>query len=109
MDVALQWCSDTYSDTLIGFVNSIKTVDGGTHMDGLKAALSRTVNTLGRKFKTLKEGDANLSGDHVREGLGAVVSVKVGGECCHAAMRPVSGHCIPQQGLDLTSWLPAGT
>ena len=77
VDVALQWCSDTYSDTLIGFVNSIKTIDGGTHMDGLKAALTRTVNALGRKVKTLKEGDPNLSGDHVREGLGAVVSVKV--------------------------------
>ena len=77
VEMALQWCSDMYSDSLIGFVNSIKTIDGGTHMDGLKAALTRLVNALGRKLKTLKEGDSNLSGDHVREGLAAIVSVKV--------------------------------
>ncbi len=78
VEVALQWCSDSFSDTMLGFVNSIKTVDGGTHMDGFKAALTRTVNSLGRKSKVLKDGDANLSGDHIREGLGAIVSVKVG-------------------------------
>jgi DNA gyrase subunit B len=77
VDVAMQWCSDAFSDTLIGFVNSIKTIDGGTHMDGFKSALTRTVNSLGRKTKALKENDPNLSGDHIREGLGAVVSVKV--------------------------------
>lgn len=77
VEVALQWCSDAFSDNLLGFVNSIKTIDGGTHMDGFKAALTRTVNTLGRKSKAVKESDSNLSGDHIREGLGAVVSVKV--------------------------------
>jgi len=77
VEVALQWCSDAFSDTLLGFLNSIKTIDGGTHMDGFKAALTRTVNALGRKTKALKEGDPNLSGDHIREGLGAIVSVKV--------------------------------
>ena len=77
VEVALQWCSDSFSDTMLSFVNSIKTIDGGTHMDGFKAALTRTVNSLGRKTKALKEGDPNLSGDHIREGLGAVVSVKV--------------------------------
>lgn len=98
MDVALQWCSDTYSDSLVGFVNSIKTIDGGTHMDGLKAALTRTVNTLGRKFKTLKDGDANLSGDHVREGLGAVVSVKVSTSTTISCTTPsrlnIEPHCM---------------
>jgi DNA gyrase B len=78
VEVALQWCSDSYSDTLIGFVNSIKTIDGGTHMDGMKAALSRMLNVLARKTKVLKDGDPNLSGDHIREGLGAIISVKVG-------------------------------
>lgn len=77
VEVALQWCSDSFSDTLIGFVNSVKTIDGGTHMDGFKAAMTRTVNSLGRKTKALKENDPNLSGDHIREGLGAIVSVKV--------------------------------
>ncbi|KAH7624772.1 hypothetical protein Ndes2526B_g00141 [Nannochloris sp. 'desiccata'] len=77
VEVALQWCSDAFSDTLIGFVNSIKTIDGGTHMDGFKSAVTRTVNSLSRKTKALKDTDPNLSGDHIREGLGAVVSVKV--------------------------------
>lgn len=77
IDVALQWCSDAYSDTLLGYVNSIRTPDGGTHVDGLKSALTRTLNVLGKKFKYLKEGDPNLSGEHVREGLAAIVAVKV--------------------------------
>lgn len=86
VQVALQWCSDAFSDTLLGFVNSIKTIDGGTHMDGFKAALTRTVNSQGRKAKTLKEGDTNLSGDHIREGLSAIVSVKV--SHCTAFLLP---------------------
>jgi DNA gyrase subunit B len=77
VEVGLQWCADSFSDTLVGFVNSVKTVDGGTHMDGMKAALTRVINSLARKSKALKEGDPSLPGDHVREGLGAVVSVKV--------------------------------
>ena len=77
VEVALQWCSDSFSDTVVGFVNSIKTIDGGTHIDGFKAALTRTVNNLAKKSKALKDGDSNLAGDHIREGLGAVVSVKV--------------------------------
>ena len=77
VEASLQWCSDLYSDSLIGFVNSVKTIDGGTHMDGLKSALTRAFNALARKFKVLKESDPNLSGDHVREGLSAVISAKV--------------------------------
>ncbi|KAL4440444.1 hypothetical protein ABPG75_003445 [Micractinium tetrahymenae] len=77
VEVALQWCSDAFSDTIIGFVNSIKTIDGGTHIDGTKAALTRTVNSLARKSKAIKEGEPNLAGEYIREGLGAVVSVKV--------------------------------
>ena len=77
VEVGLQWCADAFSDTLVGFVNSVKTVDGGTHMDGLRSALTRTINALARKSKALKEGDPSLPGDHVREGLGAVVSVRV--------------------------------
>ena len=77
VEVALQWCADAFSDTLVGFVNSVKTVDGGTHMDGLKAALTRTVNSLARSSKALKDGDPSLPGDHVREGLGGVVAVRV--------------------------------
>ena len=80
MDVqlALQWCHSTYSDTLVGFVNSIKTIDGGTHMEGFKSSLTRTLNSIGRKTKALKDEHPNLSGDFIREGLTAIVSVKVG-------------------------------
>lgn len=51
VEVSLQWCSDTFSDTMLGFVNSIRTVDGGTHLDGTKTALTRTVNALARKVR----------------------------------------------------------
>ena len=77
VDVALQWCSDAYSDTLVGFANSVKTTDGGSHMDGLKSALTRSLNLMARKSKALKEGDANLAGDNIREGLGGIIAVKV--------------------------------
>ncbi|CAI0439850.1 unnamed protein product, partial [Linum tenue] len=70
-------CSDAYSDTILGYANSIRTVDGGTHIDGFKAALTRTVNSLGKKSKIIKEKDINLSGEHVREGLTCIISVKV--------------------------------
>jgi len=77
VEVVLQWCSDAFSDTLVGFANSIRTIDGGTHMDGLKTALTRTINNLGKRFKVVKENDPPLQGDHIREGLSAIVSVKV--------------------------------
>ncbi|KAJ7972106.1 DNA gyrase subunit B [Quillaja saponaria] len=77
MDVALQWCADAYSDTILGYANSIRTVDGGTHIDGMKASLTRTLNNLGKKSKLIKDKDITLGGEHVREGLTCVVSVKV--------------------------------
>lgn len=77
IDLALQWCSDAYSDTLLGYANSIRTVDGGTHIDGVKASLTRTLNNLAKKSKVIKEKDITLSGEHVREGLTCVISVKV--------------------------------
>ncbi|KAM1185205.1 hypothetical protein ACFX2G_014834 [Malus domestica] len=77
IDVALQWCSDAYSETMLGYANSIRTVDGGTHIDGTKTSLTRTLNSLGKKSKVIKEKDITLSGEHVREGLTYVISVKV--------------------------------
>ncbi|KAJ3693757.1 hypothetical protein LUZ60_009237 [Juncus effusus] len=77
VDVALQWCGDSYSDTMLGYANSIRTVDGGTHIDGMKASLTRTLNNLAKKSKSIKEKDISLSGEHVREGLTCIVSVKV--------------------------------
>ncbi|KAL6013142.1 hypothetical protein ACLOJK_003634 [Asimina triloba] len=54
IDIALQWCADGYTDTMLGYANSIRTVDGGTHIDGMKASLTRTLNSLGKKSKILK-------------------------------------------------------
>ncbi|KDO44919.1 hypothetical protein CISIN_1g005028mg [Citrus sinensis] len=77
IDLALQWCSDAYSDTMLGYANSIRTIDGGTHIEGVKASLTRTLNSLGKKSKTVKDKDISLSGEHVREGLTCIISVRV--------------------------------
>ncbi|MBW4660116.1 MAG: DNA topoisomerase (ATP-hydrolyzing) subunit B [Drouetiella hepatica Uher 2000/2452] len=77
IEVALQWCVDAYTDNLLGFANNIRTIDGGTHLEGLKAVLTRTMNAIARKRNKLKEGDSNLAGENIREGLTGVISVKV--------------------------------
>jgi DNA gyrase subunit B len=77
VEVALQWCTDAYNDNLLGFANNIRTIDGGTHLEGLKAVLTRSMNNVARKRGKLKEKDANLGGENIREGLTAVISVKV--------------------------------
>jgi DNA gyrase subunit B len=77
VEVAFQWCIDSYSDTILGFANNIRTIDGGTHLDGLKAVLTRTLNSIARKRNKIKENEPNLGGENVREGLTAVISVKV--------------------------------
>ncbi|CAN6973411.1 unnamed protein product [Brassica oleracea var. botrytis] len=75
IDIALQWYVDVYSDTVLGYANGIHTVDGGTHIDGAKASITRTINTLGKKRKFVK--DLDLSGEHIREGLTCIVAVVV--------------------------------
>ena len=77
VEVALQWCVDAYSDNLLGFANNIRTIDGGTHLEGLKTVLTRTMNIVARKRNKLKDNDPNLGGENVREGLTGVISVKV--------------------------------
>jgi DNA gyrase subunit B len=77
VEVAFQWCIDAYSDNVLGFANNIRTIDGGTHLDGLKAVLTRTINNVARKRNKIKENESNLAGENVREGLTAVISVKV--------------------------------
>jgi DNA gyrase subunit B len=77
VEVALQWCVDAYSDNLLGFANNIRTIDGGTHLEGLKAVLTRTMNNFARKRNKIKENEPNLAGENVREGLTGVISVKV--------------------------------
>ena len=77
VEAALQWCVDAYSDSILGFANNIRTIDGGTHIEGLKTVLTRTFNTFAKKRGKRKEADANLAGENIREGLTAVLSVKV--------------------------------
>ncbi len=77
VEAALQWCVDAYSDSILGFANNIRTVDGGTHIEGLKTVLTRTLNAFAKKRGKRKEGDSNLAGENIREGLTAVLSVKV--------------------------------
>jgi DNA gyrase subunit B len=69
--------NDGYTENLYSFANNIDSIDGGTHLSGFKTALTRVINDYAKKFGHIKESDKNLSGDDVREGLTAVVSVKI--------------------------------
>ncbi|HWR06663.1 DNA topoisomerase (ATP-hydrolyzing) subunit B [Sporomusa sp.] len=75
-EIAIQY-NDGYVESIYSFVNNINTQEGGTHLSGFKIALTRTINDYARKFNVLKENDENLSGEDVREGLTAVISVKI--------------------------------
>jgi DNA gyrase subunit B len=76
MEIALQY-NDGYSDNVFSFANNINTVDGGTHLSGFRTSLTRTINYFGQQLGLFKDVKENLSGDDVREGLVAVVSVKL--------------------------------
>ena len=76
VEVAMQY-NDAYVENIFSFANNINTHEGGTHLSGFKAALTRVINDYGRKYNFLKENDRNLSGEDVREGLTAVISVKL--------------------------------
>jgi DNA gyrase subunit B len=76
IEIALQY-NDSYSENVFSFANNINTVDGGTHLSGFRSALTRTINAVGQQLGLFKDLKDNLSGDDVREGLVAVVSVKL--------------------------------
>jgi len=76
IEIALQY-NDSYSETVFSFANNINTVDGGTHLSGFRTSLTRTINAIGQQLGLFKDMKENLSGDDVREGLVAVVSVKL--------------------------------
>lgn len=76
VEVAMQW-NTGYSESVYTFANTINTAEGGTHEEGFRAALTRVVNVYAREKKLLKEKDTNLTGDDVREGLAAIISIKL--------------------------------
>ncbi len=76
VEVAIQW-NTSYSETVMSFANDIRTIEGGMHMEGFRTALTSVINDYARKNNILKEKEGNLTGDDVREGLTAVVSVKL--------------------------------
>ena len=76
VEITMQW-SNSYTSTLMTFANNINTTEGGTHLEGFKTALTRVINKYARAKGLLKEKDANLSGEDAREGLAAVISVKL--------------------------------
>ena len=75
IEVAVQF-SDAYSESVYAFANTINTIDGGTHLTGLRMALTRSINDFSRKNSLLKDADSNFSGEDIREGLTAIVSIK---------------------------------
>ena len=75
-EVAMQY-TDVYNTMLISFANNINTTEGGTHETGFKSALTKVINDYGRKYNLIKENDANLMGEDAREGLTAIISVKL--------------------------------
>ncbi len=76
VEIAMQY-NDGYVETVFSYVNNINTQEGGTHLSGFKTALTRAINDYARKNNLLKESDENLSGEDVREGLAAIISLKV--------------------------------
>lgn len=76
VEVAIQY-NDSYIENMFSYVNNINTQEGGTHLSGFKSALTRTINDYSRKFNLLKDADDNLSGDDTREGLTAILSIKI--------------------------------
>ena len=75
-EIAIMY-NDGYNETILSFANNVRTVDGGTHETGFKTALTRVFNDYGKKYNILKDGDKKLSGDDVREGITAIISVKL--------------------------------
>jgi DNA gyrase subunit B len=76
VEVAIQY-NDSFAENVYSYANNIATVEGGTHLTGFKSALTKVINDYARKYKYIKDGDKNLQGEDAREGLGAIISVKL--------------------------------
>jgi len=77
VEIAMQYNKDVYVENIHSFANNISTAEGGTHLTGFKTAITKVLNDYAKKFNFLKENDKNLLGEDVREGLTAVISVKI--------------------------------
>lgn len=76
VEVAIQY-NDSYAENVYSYANNIATVEGGTHLTGFRSALTKTINDYGRKYNFIKANDRNLQGEDVREGMGAIISIKM--------------------------------
>src|SRR5437016_12194992 len=92
MEIALQY-NDGYAETVFSFANNINTVDGGSHLSGFRMALTRTINYAGQQMGLFKDVKENLTGDDVREGLVAVISVKLSQPQFRSEERRVGKEC----------------
>ncbi len=77
VEVALHYCKDYYDETVLSFANNIRTREGGTHLSGLRTALTRSINTFGKKYELIKKPEDALTGADVREGLTVIISIKI--------------------------------
>ena len=92
VEVAMQH-NDSYTENIYSFVNNINTPEGGTHLTGFRNALTKTFNDYGRKNKLLKDSEPALTGEDIREGLTAIISVKIPFFCALSHARLVTSIC----------------
>lgn len=110
VEVAFQY-TEGYNDSIHAFANNINTVDGGTHLTGFRTALTRTINNYARKNNLLKEKDENFTGDDVRQGLTAIISVKLADPQFEGQTKAKLGNAHVKSAVEgvvgdsLTSWL----
>lgn len=107
VEVAMQYNTD-YNESVFTFANNINTAEGGTHLQGFRSALARSINDYARKYKLLKDNEANLSGDDVREGLTAIGQRKAGGAPVRGPDKDKAGQRLHEVPCGQRGWQRAG-